>query len=314
MKKACTEGIFQGLTISSNGPPLSHFLYADDVIFMGEWLYQNVVNLKRLLRCFYLTTGLRVNLKKSSLYGVGVEDTHVQIMANVMGCVRGVFPFKYLGLQVGANMNLVKNWDPVVEIFKKRLSMWRANTLSFGGRITLVRSVLNALPTYYFSLYKAPVGVIKKLEKLRGDFLWGSTPDKDKMKWASWKSITTPKDLGGMGFGSLRLANLAMLSKWWWRFKVDRGSLWRKVVWGVHNNSRTWSFIPVKLSLPGPWKQIYNLSVDFGDVGVNLEALFRVHPGQDKDVFFWKERWLFDEPLCDRFTSLYQLESKKMYC
>ncbi|XP_035836030.1 uncharacterized protein LOC118484170 [Helianthus annuus] len=139
MKKARTERNFQGSSISSNGPPLSHFLYADDVIFAGEWWYQNVVNLKRLLRCFYLTTGLPVNLKESSLYGVGVEDTHVQIMANVIGCMRGEFPVKYLGLQVGANMNLIKKWDSVVEVFKKGLLFWRANTLSFGGHFGLVR-------------------------------------------------------------------------------------------------------------------------------------------------------------------------------
>ncbi|KAJ0522647.1 putative RNA-directed DNA polymerase [Helianthus annuus] len=205
MKKACEIGAFKGLSLSPNGSPLSHFLYADDVVFVGEWSFNNLVNLKRLLRCFFLTSGLKVNLKKSSLYGVGVEDTHVQLMSNMMGCTKGALPFKYLGLQVGANMNLIKNWDPVLEVFKRRLSLWKASTLSFGGRITLVRAVLNALPTYYFSLYKAPMGVIKRLEKLRRDFLWGSIPEKDKMKWVAWNSMMTPKDffLGGGGSGLL---------------------------------------------------------------------------------------------------------------
>ncbi|KAM0007813.1 putative RNA-directed DNA polymerase [Helianthus debilis subsp. tardiflorus] len=311
MKKACEIGAFKGLSFSQIGSSLSHFLYADDVIFVGEWSYTNVMNLKRLLRCFFLVSGLKINMNKSSIYGVGVEDTQVQLMANVIGCTRGSFPFKYLGLQVGANMNLIKNWDPVVETFRKRLSIWKANTLSFGGRITLIRSVLNALPTFYFSLYKAPMGVIKKLEKLRKDFLWGSNPEKEKMNWVAWKSMMTPKDYGGWGFGSLRVANLSMLSKWWWRFKVEKGSLWKKVVWGLHNNSRSWSFIPAKMSLAGPWKQIHKLSIDFGELGINLESLFRASPGHEKEILFWKEKWLFDEPLCEKFSNLFQLERNK---
>ncbi|KAF5760166.1 putative RNA-directed DNA polymerase [Helianthus annuus] len=311
MKKACDIGVIQGLSLSPTGGQISHFLYADDVIFVGKWSFNNLLNLKRILRCFYLSSGLKVNLKKSSLYGVGIEDSHVQLMANMLGCTRGTFPFKYLGLQVGANMNLIKNWDPVVETFQKRLSLWKAKTISLGGRITLVSSVLNALPTYYFSLYKAPLGVIKKLEKLRRDFLWGSNPEQEKMKWVAWKSMMTPKDLGGMGFGSLRAVNLAMLSKWWWRFKVERDSLWKKVVWEVHNNSRTWSFIPAKMSMAGPWKQIHNLKIDFNAMGFCLESLFRGSPGSDREMFFWKERWLFEEPLCEKFPALFQLERYK---
>ncbi|KAJ0572302.1 hypothetical protein HanLR1_Chr06g0199401 [Helianthus annuus] len=118
-------------------------------------------------------------------------------MANSLGCRVGSFPFKHLGLQVGANMNLVKNWQPVVEIFKKRLAIWKAKTLSFGGKLTLIKSVLNALPTYYFSLYRAPECVINQLERLRREFLWGITPERGKMSLVAWDNVMTPKDLGG---------------------------------------------------------------------------------------------------------------------
>ncbi|KAJ0899075.1 putative reverse transcriptase zinc-binding domain-containing protein [Helianthus annuus] len=131
------------------------------------------------------------------------------------------------------------------------------------------------------------------------------------MKWVAWNNLLTPKDLGGWGFGSLRLANLAMLSKWWWRFKEDRGSLWRKVVWDVHNNQRSWSFIPTKLSIGGPWKQVHNLAKDFETMGINLESLLRGQPGTEKEMRFWKEKWLGDEPLCERYPGLFQLESNK---
>ncbi|XP_022019760.1 uncharacterized protein LOC110919816 [Helianthus annuus] len=78
-------------------------------------------------------------------------------MAAIIGCQAEVFPFRYLGLTVGANMNRVANWKPVYDIVDARLAKRKAVMLSMGGRITLIKSVLESLPTYYFSLYKAPV-------------------------------------------------------------------------------------------------------------------------------------------------------------
>ncbi|KAF5804783.1 putative RNA-directed DNA polymerase [Helianthus annuus] len=214
-KKACSIGIFKGIVCGRNGPALSHLLYADDVVFLGEWSVENARNLNRIMRCFYLASGLRVNLAKSSVYGVGVNESQVLDMATILRCRVGSFPFKYLGLQVEANMNLVKHWKPVIETFKKRLTVWKANTLSYGGRITLIKSVLNSLPTYYFSIYKAPVQFIKELEGLRRDFLWGGTTEVSKMCWVAWDDVMAPKDLGGVGIHALRDTNIAMLAKWW---------------------------------------------------------------------------------------------------
>nr|GFC06786.1 reverse transcriptase domain, reverse transcriptase zinc-binding domain protein [Tanacetum cinerariifolium] len=61
-------------------------------------------------------------------------------------------------------MTSCSNWNPLVERFLKRLSNWKAKTLSFGGRLTLIRSVLGSLGVYYFSTFKAPKKIICKLE------------------------------------------------------------------------------------------------------------------------------------------------------
>ncbi|KAJ0561825.1 putative RNA-directed DNA polymerase [Helianthus annuus] len=309
--EACSIGLFDGIKCETHGPVLSHFMYADDVIFIGEWSSRNALNLNRILRCFYLVSGLRVNLSKSSIYGVGVDEGEVHAMASILRCKIGSFPFKHLGLQVGANMNLVKNWKPVVDIFKKRLSVWKASTLSYGGRITLIKSVLSALPTYYFSLYKAPMKVIKQLERLRKDFLWGSDPEHEKMSWVAWQRIMAPIELGGVGIWSLKEANTALLAKWWWRFKVDGPCLWRNVIWNLHSSSRNWCDIPVRLSAPGIWKQVAGISKDLLDVGVDLPGLIRGIPGDGLNILFWKDHWVMDKPLQFFCPNLFRLEKLK---
>jgi hypothetical protein len=69
--KAEDAGAFSGIQLPNNGPKISHLIYADDVIFLGEWSEENVRNLNRFLRVFQLVSWLSVNLAKSNLFGVG---------------------------------------------------------------------------------------------------------------------------------------------------------------------------------------------------------------------------------------------------
>ncbi|KAJ0609369.1 putative reverse transcriptase zinc-binding domain-containing protein [Helianthus annuus] len=208
-------------------------------------------------------------------------------------------------------MNLVRNWKPIVELFKKRLSIWKAKTLSYGGRITLIKAVLSSLPTYFFSLYKAPGQVLKHLESLRRVFFWGGTEEDSKMSWMAWDNVVAPVKYGGLGFGSLRDANLSMLAKWWWRFKTEPDCLWRKVVWSIHYSSRSWNYIPTKLSIAGPWKNIFNIAPLLSNKGVDIEkTIFGVVHGGN-DVAFWVDTWVGSQPLLYVFPLLFQLEKEK---
>nr|KAJ0200711.1 hypothetical protein LSAT_V11C600334430 [Lactuca sativa] len=81
------------------------------------------------------------------------------------------FPFKYLDLSIGANLKVAKNWNPIIENFKIKLTIWKAKNLSFGGRFTIVKSVLGSLSLFYFSLFKAPKKKLLEFWKaLDGDF------------------------------------------------------------------------------------------------------------------------------------------------
>ena len=96
-------------------------------------------NTRRILICFELVSGLRINYSKSCLYMVRKDDSVLQNAALSFGCKCGDFPFSYLGIQLGANPAKVKTWKPIIDKFKLRLSGWKKKLLSFGGRLTLVR-------------------------------------------------------------------------------------------------------------------------------------------------------------------------------
>ena len=94
----------------------------------------------------------------------------IRMFARVLKCKRGVLPFKYLGVPVGANMRKASSWEPIISKFQSKLSSWKAKMLSFGGRLVLIKSVMSNLPVYFFSLYRAPSKVIKYIDRIRMNF------------------------------------------------------------------------------------------------------------------------------------------------
>ncbi|MDV3199462.1 MAG: reverse transcriptase family protein, partial [Sweet potato little leaf phytoplasma] len=308
MNRLVSCGVFKGISLPGYNTQITHLIYADDVLMIGEWEDTNVYNLARFMRCFYLVSGLKINIRKSSLVGIGLEQNVVKRLADKLNCRSGSLPFTYLGLQVGANMNRIKSWDPVIQYFDSRLSKWKAETISIGGRCTLVKAVLDSLPTYYFSLYKAPMAVINKLELIRRRFLWGNSQDTRKIHWVAWDKVVQPKVNGGLGLGKLKDMNVSLLSKWWWRFKTVKSAFWKEIIMAIHSNRRLHQSIPVKKKYSGVWVNIYKGVNALNEKGINIDNLIE---GSVKDgglLKFWLDTWIDNQPLKEKFPLLYNLE------
>ncbi|KAF5761432.1 putative reverse transcriptase zinc-binding domain-containing protein [Helianthus annuus] len=208
-------------------------------------------------------------------------------------------------------MNRVANWEPVVSKFKTRLSKWKANSLSIAGRLTLIKSVLDSLPSYYFSLFKAPKKVISDLEGLMRRFLWGGTEDMRKMSWVSWEVVTKRIKDGGLGIAPLKINNNALLVKWLWRYLNEPNAMWRRVVLSIHGSSRSWGIAPCNNAIPGVWKNCVSLWNKHKVKGVGLNGVLRGRVGNGLQIRFWLDNWLGQEPLKVTYPSLFAIEKCK---
>ncbi|GJX23647.1 putative RNA-directed DNA polymerase, eukaryota, reverse transcriptase zinc-binding domain protein [Tanacetum coccineum] len=280
LKDGLTGNLFQGVKIGSSEIRLSHLFYADDVIILSEWNQCDMDNIIRILMSFYLASGLKINISKSNLYGVGVSSNDIESMAAGTGCSASNLPFSYLGLPIGSNMNRIANWNSLIERFKIRLSGWKANMLSSGGRLTLIKSVLGSLGIYYFSIFKVPEAVLKTLESLRASFFWGATGDSRKLAWIKWSNILASLDKGGLG-----------------------------VLKSIHGNE---AGIELKgCQTNGLWARIVGTIYHLHSSGyVPLNSL-RYQVGDGSMIRFWKDTWLGDAPLCSRFNRLFRLEKNQ---
>nr|GEX71709.1 RNA-directed DNA polymerase, eukaryota [Tanacetum cinerariifolium] len=174
------------------------------------------------------------------LLGVGVPDSIIVDAATSLGYSIMKTPFTYLGVSVGSNMTNIKVWDDIIRKIKSWLSKWKVKTLSVGGRLTLLKSVLGATPIYWMSIYKV-----------------------------KWSKVFSPKKHGGLGVSSFYALNRALLFKWVWRFISQSNSLWARVISSIHGSN----FQDHALSHASPWTSIIckvQVSLDRLPTTVNL--------------------------------------------
>ena len=186
---------------------------------------EQILHVRLLLLGFQAMTGLKVNVAKSETIPIG-EVNNMQALAEFWGCRIGALPMTYLGMPLEASNKSPSIWNPILEKMERKLAGWKKLYLSKGGRLTLLKSTLSSLPTYFLSLFTIPTHVANKIEKLQRDFLWGDS----KTHLLSWDKVRLPIANGGLGIRKLTTFNKALLGKWLWRFGIEENRLWRRVV------------------------------------------------------------------------------------
>nr|GEV60564.1 RNA-directed DNA polymerase, eukaryota [Tanacetum cinerariifolium] len=149
-------------------------------------------------------------MSKSKIIGVLVDREKIRCAAAKLECLILKLPFSYLGTQVGGTMSRVQAWNDVVDKVQTRLSKWKLNTLSIGGRLTLLKSVLGSIPLFHMSIFRVPLGVLRMLESTRSHFFNGHVPKSKKASWVKWNNVMASKEKGGLGVASLYALNRGM--------------------------------------------------------------------------------------------------------
>ncbi len=128
---------------------------------------------------------------------VPVEEVpNLEDLVQILGCKIVSPPMKYLGLPLGATFKAKLIWNPIIERMEKRLVGWKRLYLSKGGKVTLIKSTLSSLPTYFLYLFPIPTKVAHWLEKIQRDFLWNGMGE-EKFHMVSWSKICEPMEVWG---------------------------------------------------------------------------------------------------------------------
>ena len=197
---------FQANSHSQGGLCISHLLFADDTILFCDATREQFLYIRMVMIFFEAITGLKINIGKSEIVPVGVVG-NLTTLASVLGCNVGRLPMTSLGMPLGAHFKDPSIWNPIIEKMEKKLSGWKCLYLSKGGRLTLLKSTLSSLPTYFLSLFSIPQAVADRLERIQINFLWGSSEEAFKYPLVAWNKVCWPVENGGLGIRMIGLFN-----------------------------------------------------------------------------------------------------------
>ena len=256
----------------------------------------NEVN--QLLDTYCQATGQRVNYAKSSIYfSKGVPESTRNDIKSVLNVPNETLNEKYLGLpsDVGSSKNGVFKY--LKDCLWNKIQGWFENTMSMAGKEVLVKAVAQAVPVYSMSCFKLPRGLCEHLNMLIRKFWWGSKEGKRKPHWVSWKTMTQPKGMGGLGFKDIEIFNLALLAKQAWRLLQNQESLSARILKSVYYPNTSIMHAPLG-SHPS---QIWRAAVEGRDV-LKQGLIRRIGNGETTDI--WADNWIPRDHMLRPYGSL----------
>ncbi|CAL1403188.1 unnamed protein product [Linum trigynum] len=202
---------------------LTHLMFADDLLLFSDGSNYGIQCIKKVLAEFRIISGLKSNPAKCELYCGGISVDWQEAMENNSGYKLGVLPVRYFGLPLLPGKLTIKACTPLIDRVTGRISSWKAKALSYAGKFQLVMSVLYSLTQFWMSIFILPKSVIRAIEKLCCDFLWGVGDGSRKRAVVAWPRVTYPKKEGGLGFRDMVSWNLACVTRHIWAILLKQG-------------------------------------------------------------------------------------------
>ncbi|KAL0302797.1 UNVERIFIED_CONTAM: hypothetical protein Sangu_3077700 [Sesamum angustifolium] len=269
---------------------LVNLCFADDVLIFCKADILSIKVLTDTLCEFATLSGLHVNPAKSQIIlSRAVQQQRQQILEH-LGFQEGSLPIKYLGIPLTSSRLTIADCRPLLDKVDTRLAGWNHQTMSYAGRLQLIKSVLSTLHTYWASVFILPKGVLKNLEKKMRTFLWQGQSGRGNAKVA-WAQICKPKAEGGLGISSLITMNQALILKQLWRLLQNDGtSIWvdwvqqyrlrHSTFWTFNRTTGSWS-----------WKKMLKLRPL-----LQRGVVYKV--GDGSSFSLWQDIWHERGPLC----------------
>ncbi|XP_022569212.1 uncharacterized protein LOC111212078 [Brassica napus] len=233
--KAQADGSLKGIKVARGCPRVNHFLFVDDTMFFVDASKEGSKTLKRLLTRYEEASGQANNTEKSSISFS--KRTSDQVKASAKSSLQiqnegGVG--KYLGLPKHFGRRKKDMFASIVDKIKQKAKSWKNRFLSTAGKLVMLKSVLNAMPSHSMTCFKLPVSLCKRIQSAVTRFWWDSNSETRKMAWVSWDDLSQTKSNGGLGFRDFLRFNDAFLAKLRWRLLHHPDCLLARILFGKY--------------------------------------------------------------------------------
>ncbi|XP_013679777.1 uncharacterized protein LOC106384346 [Brassica napus] len=154
-RQAELDGSMKGIRVARGSPRVNHLLFADDTMMFCNSSQESCLALIQILHNYEKVSGQKVNISKSSItFSVKTPQEKKDSAKSILGIEKEGGACKYL------------------------------------GKLTMLKAVLTAIPTYPISCFQLPVSLCKRIQSTLTRFLWDNSTYKKKC--VGWPGISQP--------------------------------------------------------------------------------------------------------------------------
>ncbi|CAA7014913.1 unnamed protein product [Microthlaspi erraticum] len=237
---------------------LTHLCFADDLLIFVDGSLDSVQKVLQVLHEFHLRSGLAVSVQKSSFFASGMSDHECDLIKFSTGMPQGTLP----------------------------VTSWSARSLSFAGRLLLIKTVIAGISTFWCSSFILPKACIKRINSLCSIYLWKGNIEGHNSARVSWATVTLTKEEGGLGIKDLVVWNRACCLKLIWLLFFQSGSVW--VAWFTKEvlEGNVSNFWIVKTHRDNSW--LANKLIKMRD---DVYPWIKIKLGDGRATRFWSDNW-----------------------
>lgn len=117
---------------------------------------------------------------------------------------QGAFPLTYFGCPLFVDRPNRRIFDPFLSKMNGKIEGWKGKFLSYGGKLILLKSVLQAIPIYYIFFMDPSSTTIHDFKILMANFFWLDSEGTHKHHWINWGVCFFPQDEGALGLRNFK--------------------------------------------------------------------------------------------------------------
>jgi len=226
INNAVQQGACDPIHTTTNGPRLSHLLFADDVLIFSKAKNSQLKFITELFVRFSKASGLKINISKSrAFFSAGAPQAKINKLTTLIVIRSTTSQDKYLGFPILKGRARRSDFHFIIEKMQSRLASWKSKLLNKAGRLTLASSVLSSIPSYYTRIAWLPQNICDIIDQTTRNFIWRDA-NNEGIHLVGWKKIARPKYQGGLGIRSARETNICLLGKLVWDMLQSSNKLW----------------------------------------------------------------------------------------
>ncbi|XP_042962485.1 uncharacterized protein LOC122296755 [Carya illinoinensis] len=164
----------KGVAVAHGGVKMTHLLFTDDCLIFGKASWNEWKKISGILEVYGKASSQNLNKHKTIvLFSPTVASEMRRAIIKDCGAREQNNCEKYLGLPIMVGRSRYQAFSIVKDRVWKKLSNWKNQFLSPSGKEVLIKAVIQAIPTYYMSVFKLPKKLSDEIASLMAKFWWG---------------------------------------------------------------------------------------------------------------------------------------------